>query len=255
VSWLVAQWLDPGNNAGHSWLVPFVSIYIIWTRRKEWAESPRLPDNRGLLWIVFFFFLYWFGYRAQQPRFGVLTMIGLFWAVPLYYYGWARARLVFFPCVYLLFAIPMSFLSAFTFPLRLISASLAVLTVNGLGISAERVGTSILSPVGAFCPLDVDDPCSGLNSIIALTALMAAYGYLTQRTTLGKWILFLSALPIAMIGNVARVVVIVAAASTMGMDTAMRIYHEYSGYVVFVTVVLLMIWIGGFVSRWIPSKA
>jgi exosortase len=149
----------------------------------------------------------------------------------------------------------MSFLSTFTFPLRLLSASLAVFTVNGLGISAERSGTAILSPAGEFCPLDVDDPCSGLNSIVALTALMAAYGYLTQRTLFGKWLLLLGSLPIAVIGNVIRVVVIVLAASLLGIDSAIRVYHEYSGYVVFITAVLLMLCLGNLLNRWIPTKA
>ncbi len=254
ISWLIAQWFEPGNNMGHAWIIPFVSIYIIWTRRKELAEAPKLSENRGFFWIAFFLLLYWLGFRAQQPRLGVITMIGLFWAVPLYIYGSACARLIFFPCIYLLFVMPLSFLSAFTFPLRLISVSIAVLTTNGLGVAVERNGTTIYSPDGVFSPLDVDDPCSGLNSIIALMALMAAYGYLTQRTLRGKWILFLCSLPIAMIGNVVRVVVIVVAASWVGIDLAMRIYHEYSGYVIFVTAVLLMVWIGTLLDRWFSPE-
>lgn len=249
LSWLVRQWLEPGSKSGHGWLVPAVSLFIVWTKRKELAAAQREIDNRALIIIAFSLFLYWAGYRSQQPRFGVLCLIFLTWAIPLYLCGNAVARLLFFPCCYLLFAVPLGFLVSFTFPLRLFASAVSASLLNGLGIAAIRQGTAILSvPPGDFA-LDVADSCSGLRSLIAMSALTAAYAYLTQKGSLRKWILFLFAVPFAMAGNVARIVTIAIAAKAFGQDIAMKIYHDFSGYIVFITAVILMMAFGALLKK------
>jgi len=254
ISWLFHQWLDPRSESSHGFLIPLVSLYIIWRKRKELLTSARDTDNAGLLWIVVFVIIYWAGYRAQQPRGGVIAMIGMMWAIPYYLWGRDVARQLRFPCVYLIFAVPLGFLASFTFPLRLISCSTAVFLANGLGISAERAGTAIYSLTGQFHPLDVADPCSGLNSIIALSALTVAYTYLTQKSLLGKWILSLCSVPLAMVGNIARITTIVAVAAISGSDAAIKVYHDYSGFIVFVTAVILMTALGSILNKYFRGE-
>jgi len=53
--------------------------------------------------------------------------------------------------------------------------------------------------------LEVADACSGLRSLISLLALGAIYSYLTQKRFVGKILLFLATIPIAVIGNIFRV--------------------------------------------------
>ena len=63
---------------------------------------------------------------------------------------------------------------------------------------------------GSFA-IDVADPCSGLRSLFALMALTAGYAYFTQPTWLRRGILFAASVPIAILGNVARILSIVNA--------------------------------------------
>ena len=260
LSWLVLQWLDPGSNAAHGWLIPVVSGYLVWRKRADLAQAARAQDLRGLFLILLLLVVYWVGYRSQQPRFGVVAFIGILWAVPLYLFGTAVARHLLFPCAYLAFAIPLGFLLPFTFQLRLASSALATGLLQGFAVPVSRHGTAILSSDGSFPPFDVADPCSGLNSLIALTALTAAYAYLTIRETRLRWLMFISAIPIAMACNMIRIAVVVLAARSFGRDVAMTIYHDYSGYIVFVGAVLLVMGIGSFlrsgkVTRWLTRSA
>lgn len=262
ISWLVLQWMDNGSQYEHGWLIPAVSIFFVWRRRLDFFAAPKQSFAPAILLIAFLLSLYWLGYRAQQPRLGVVCMIGLLWALPLYLFGKNVASLLFFPCVYLVFMIPMGFLSSYTFSLRLVATKISVGFLNGLGVDVVRIGTAIISDAGKGFRLDVEDPCSGLNSIIALTALTAAYAYYTQKDNIRRWLLFLAAVPIAIAGNVIRIITITVVARVFGSETATKVYHDASGYIVFVSATILMIAIGKIISlnpstmvkSWIPQR-
>lgn len=243
VSWLIKQWLDGGSESGHGFLIPFVSAYFVWHNRKDLKKSiaDGAVDLRALIVITAALFIYWAGVRAQQPRLGVISLIMLLWSVPWLLYGFDLAKRVTVACAYLLFAMPMSFLVSATLPLRLIATQISVFILQGLGVGAVSKGTAIISsPPGRFA-LDVADACSGLRSIIALCALVAAYAYLAHTSNWRRWILFLFAIPIAIAGNVVRVTSLVIIASMFGSDKALHIAHDYSGYIVFIVAVLLMV--------------
>jgi len=149
-----------------------------------------------------------------------------------------------FPCAYLIFCIPLNFLDTISFPLRIFAASASTSILNGLGIAAERSGSAIYSGAAGGFNFDVADPCSGIRSLLAMTALTAVYAYFTQKTLLKKWILFLCAIPLAMIGNMARIATIALVAQAFGERLALTLYHDYSGYVVFAVAIGFMVAIG-----------
>ena len=63
----------------------------------------------------------------------------------------------------------------------MIATTLAYNMLNGLGIECERVGTQLMSP---YFQLNVEAPCSGLRSLLAMTALTAVYSFYTQKELL-----------------------------------------------------------------------
>ena len=164
------------------------------------------------------------------------------------------AKLTLFPCAYLFFCIPLTFLDSFTFPLRLIAARSATGILNGLGIGTVRMGTAILSTDQSGFNLDVADPCSGLRYFLVLTALAALYAHLTQKTLAKKWLLFLLSPFIAVAANIVRIVVIAIAAKVVSQEVAVGIYHDASGYIVFITAVLLLISVGAILNINYKSK-
>ena len=210
LAWMAAVFREPREDMGHGWIVPLFSAALLWRRRRELAESIGRPSWRGLLYVAAGLLLFWIGARGDQVR---ITQIALFWTLWSLSYalcGRDFARLTLFPVAYLLFTVPLSFLDIFTVKLRFLTSALATGLLNGVGIPVARTGTGIHCLAGEGFSLDVADPCSGLRSIFALSALTAAYAYATQKTLLKKWILFLCAVPIAVIGNIVRIFSIVS---------------------------------------------
>lgn len=244
--WMMDRWNDDDGTGdySHGWLVPFVSLAIIWIKRRELAAAPKSTSWVGLALVITALLMHWVGAKAQQTRFSLFGLVLLTWAIPYYLYGWRTAKWLIFPCSYLIFCIPLNFLDSLTFPLRLLATIISTAMLNGLGIAAERSGSAIYSMAAGGFSFDVADPCSGIRSLLALTALTAVYAYFTQKTLLRKWILFLCAIPLAIIGNIARIVVVAIVAEAFGEKLALGLFHDYSGYVVFSVAIMLMIGIG-----------
>lgn len=252
--WLLQRWGDSGApltgaDFSYGWLIPLVSLWLLWRRRKALRAAPR-TTGRGGLWIVAAgLALHWVGARAQVPHISVFALIFLCWGIPSYLLGWSVGRLLLFPCAYLVFAIPLDFFEQLTVPLRLFTASLTALLLNGLGVHAERVGTAIFSAAGGRFDFDVADPCSGIRSLLAMMALAAAYAYVTQPSLTRRGLLFLLSVPATMLANVGRVVTVALVAQLFGRNLALGFYHKYSGYLIFAFTVLLLMTVGALLPR------
>jgi len=248
--WMFARWGDTisfGADYSFGYFVPFVSIGVIWVKRKEIFSVDRRVDAHGLAIVILALTLHWLGAKMQQTRFSLMSLVLLIWGIPFYLFGWSFAKKMIFPCSYLIFCIPLNFLDVIAFPLRLLSTKMAVFSLSGIGIEATRSGTAIFiqsMPKG----MDVADPCSGLRSLLAMTALTAVYAYFTQRTLVRKWILFLASIPLAVIGNIARIVTISVVSEAVGGRVALGLYHDYSGYILFIASITMMVLVGGLLN-------
>jgi exosortase/archaeosortase family protein len=80
-------------------------------------------------------------------------------------------------------------------------------------------------------------------------ALTAGYAYFNQPTWLRRAILFAFSIPLAIAGNVARIVSICIIASCSNPDFATGFYHDYSGYIVFIVAIALMVLTGELIDR------
>ncbi len=252
ISFTMVMFASPLEDMSHGWMVPFVSLYVLWRQRKAIREAAASPCWGGAFWVALFLAVAWFGGRGGQSRLEQVSFIGLCWAVPYAFWGRGLERLLRFPAAYLAFTIPVSsFIDFFTIHLRIFSSSLATSLLNGVGVAVERSGTALFSRVpGATFNVDVADPCSGIRSLFAMMALTAAYAYFTQKTTARKWALFICSLPIAMIGNTIRIMSICLMATWFGQEVATGYYHDYSGYVIFLVGVLLMIQAGEMIQKY-----
>ena len=250
-AWMTYEFGLPRNDLSHGWVVPCFSAMVIWLRRHELREAfaAGRPDWRGLCISVFGLAVFWLGNRGGQMRFCHLALLLEVWAIPFALFGPRVARLMMFPTAFLVFTMPMGFLDFFTIRLRLITATASSVLLNGMGIPVVREGTALQALSGTGFNLDVADPCSGLRSLFAMTALTAAYAYLTVRGRFRQALLFLLAVPIAVLGNTVRILSIAVVARFFGSEAATGFYHDYSGYVVFLVAVLLMVQAGHWIGR------
>lgn len=249
--WMYARWHDKvsfGADYSHGPLIPLVSIGVCWWKRDQLIAAEKKVNKYGLWVIVGALLLDWLGAKIQQTRLSLVSLIMIIWGVPFYIWGWQVAKILIFPCAYLIFCVPLNFLDALAFPLRMLSAKMATGLLNGIGIDALQRGSAIWVGPEHEIPLDVADPCSGLRSLLAMTALTAVYAYATQKTLVKKWLLFCCSIPLAVLGNIGRITTIAVMSQAVGKDFALGIYHDFSGYILFAVSIVLMVAFGAFLN-------
>ena len=240
------------EDMSFGWFVPLFSIYVLWTNRAKLVPAIRRGSFSfaGLLASLPFLGLALLGTRGVQLRLEQLGFIGLCVTVPWTFFGWRCARQFLFPAAYLLFCIPLAtFLDIVTIHLRYLASGTALAVLNGFGFEAVREGTAVISRGAHAFAVDVAEPCSGLRSLFALMALTAGYAYFNQPTWLRRGILFACSVPLAVAGNVARIVSICVIASGSDPKFATGFYHDYSGYIVFIVAIALMVLAGEVIDR------
>lgn len=239
--WLTSHWSNISNYS-HGPLIPVIAGGLVWLKRHELAHVSLRPSVGGYALMVLAMGVYYLGVKAVQPRVVVFSFVLLLYGLTLTLGGRAVFRILFFPITFLLLMIPLNFLEdRIGFPLRMLVAQIATGMLNWLGIETVRVGTAIHSSVFSF---DVADPCSGIRSLMALTTVTAAYAYVTQHRLWKRWALFLSSMPLAVLGNLMRVLSIAMVAQVYGQEVASRAYHDYSGYIVFAVALSAMVVFG-----------
>ena len=237
------------EDLSYGWYVPVFSLYVLWRERRELVASVGKPSFWGVVLAVPFLFAGYLGARGSQIRLEIVGFVGLLASLTLAFFGRATARRALFPVLFLLFCMPLhSFLDVVTIHLRHFAVSVAHGVLTGCGLAVVRQGTMLASASGSFS-IDVAEPCSGLRSLFAMMALTAGYAYFTQPTWLRRGLLFALSIPIAIVGNVVRILSIALVAATSSADFATGFYHDYSGYVVFLVAVALMIAVGGLITK------
>ena len=230
---LVVQWWDDPNYS-HGFLIPLVSGFFVWKARKKLGTLPTQNSNWGLLVLVAGLGLYVVGTAAMEyfsVRFSmVVVVIGLV----LYFGGKKFLKTLWFPLVFLAFMIPIPYVIYYsvTFPMQLFSSKLACGFLQLSGLSVMRQGNVIHLPNYS---LEVIEACSGLRSLMTLSALGAAMAYMTQKSLVGGVIVFLSSIPIAIGANVFRLVITALGAFLISPKFAEGFLHEASGLVVFLS--------------------
>lgn len=229
---MMASINDASQHMEYIWLVPLLSGVLLWFRRKDILASFGRPEP----WLALPIFLLaaaflFLGFRGGQDRFLQSAAVLILLALPLACYGWRTFTVVWFPILLLAFVMPIGFLDNFTVPLRRASVGVTSVLLNGLGIGVEQVGTAIYSTGTPHFKLDVADPCSGIRSIVALFVGTAAYGVFMLRSVPRRWILFLSSVPIAFLGNILRLLLTAVTSHLISQHAGMML-HDNALFVV-----------------------
>jgi len=231
-------WISNSNNS-HCMLVPFISVFIIWRKREELAEvKPEHSAWGGVILAasLFIYLLALAGHMAVAQRAMIVcSLIGLV----LFNFGKAVFRILAFPLLYLFFIVPLpvSIYVLLAFPLQLFATDIAYLFIQGLGIPVFQEGNMLYF---AQTQLEVAEACSGLRSFMAFFMLAILFSYLMRSNWFCRSMLVLSALPLAMAANIARVSGTGILAHYYGEQVARGFLHDFSGMAVFIFGLLLM---------------
>ena len=138
--------------------------------------------------------------RALQPRIALVAIPIVIYGSVLYLWGRATARLILFPCAFLLFMVPMGFLVSRTVGLQTLAATVAARLSSIFGIGVVADGTILRAVNGSF-EFEVAGGCSGIRSLTAMTVLAALFVHFTQKGLWKKAVIFAGSLFFALVGN------------------------------------------------------
>jgi exosortase len=163
----------------------------------------------------------------------VYALYGLFVAVLYSFIGWRALKALWFPLLYLAFAVPLpdSVVAALTNPLKLWISETAVDLLYVAGYPIASSGVTI--QIGQY-QLLVAAACAGLNSLITLTALTLFYVYVSHRA---EWrymlALAVGAVPVAIFSNLVRVLILILLTYYAGDAAAQGFLHSFAGMTTF----------------------
>jgi len=206
--WMNARFTEAETYYSHGFLVPFVFAYLIWMKRGEVQKCAVKPIDLALLIFVPALLIHLFAYFFEINFVSGFTLIAVLFGLAIYLYGSDVTKKIVFPVMFLIFMVPLPqvMIINISFKMKMMAAQVATSIINLMGIHAIRDGSIVyLKPETS---LTIGSPCSGLSSLIALTALGALYAYLVKMSRIRKIILFALSIPIALIANILRIVLL-----------------------------------------------
>jgi len=235
-------WADRGggwisnDNASHGFLIAPVAAFLAWQRRRQFRAQPAAIYRPALAAVAGALGLYLLARYAEIEFLSAVSFLVLVGGLLWYLFGPARMRVWAFPYLFLWFMIPwpdllVEFLS---FPLQLWAARAAAAVIRLLGMSIMREGVDLHIAGYSFA---VAAPCSGMRSLVALMALAALLAYLCRGPLWRRLTLFALGLPMALVANAVRVVVVLLVGARFGPESAESFLHTTSGLVVFLVAV------------------
>ena len=235
---MVADWYDDPNYS-HGFLVPLIAGYFLMQNWPALKSSPLRPSNAGLLLIIGSLVLLLLGYVGTEYFTMRSSLVFLLAGIVLYWFGWAILRLTSLSIAFLIFMVPLPYIvyDALAFPLKLLVTKASVAALVLLSVPVVREGNIIMFPQTV---LEVADACSGLRSLMSLVTLAVALAFLNHKTALKRTILICSAVPVAIVTNMFRVITTGVLANQYGSAVAEGFFHEFAGFAVFALAMVIL---------------
>ena len=251
--WMYGAYDAPALDSSHGKLIPFVVLIVLWIKRNE-----LLPVIGGIWWPGLILFaaalcLHVVGYVVQQPRLSIVSLFaGIYSLMGL---AWGRRFLIatFFPFVLFVFSIPFgNMMEPVTLPLRILATQITYLATHGvMGLSVVKRGTQLFAADGSY-NYDVAAACSGIRSLVSLLALNIVYASFTFKETWKRMVIISLALPLAILGNVFRLISIILGTEIFG-QRAGDLIHEWSGFVTYAVAIGCVLLAGHWLERKGPA--
>jgi len=198
----------------HIVLIPVISGYFFYIRRKELLSGAEYSYTFGPLVSLLGIILYFIGLSEgvglnANDHLALMIFSGVtFWAGGfLFFYGMQSFRVALFPILFLLFLtpIPTAVVETFIVVLQIASTEISHLFFKLTGVPVLREGFVFHLP---GMSIEVAKQCSGIRSSIALVITSIIAGQLFLRTGWRRLALVLSIFPVTVFKNGLRIVML-----------------------------------------------
>jgi exosortase len=232
VSWSTEQ-------GGHGPIVLATGIWLL-IRELKAAKPERRPGSlvTSLLLLLPLLALFMLARITGVLEIEAFAMYGALITGGFLLFGGAVLRAIWFPLVYLAFTLPPpdTVVAVVTQPIKIAISAWAVSLLHLLGYPVASSG--VIIQIGQY-QLLVAAACAGLNSIVTLGALCLFYSYLRHRANVTAFVvLALAAIPVAIVSNFVRVLVLVLVTYYLGDSAAQGFLHDFAGLLMFAVALL-----------------
>jgi exosortase len=240
--------------ASHGFLVPFVALWAATAHRAELAELGVKPMRGGLLLIALAGAGLLGALLLNNPTVTGLVFVVTVLLVVLALRGAAWVRTLGFSLAYLLFMVPLplGWVTPIIVQLQLLVSSAAVRILQAFGVAIYREGNVMTLP--GDVSLFVAEACSGITSLITLIPIGIFIAYFTESTTPRRLVLVAAVIPIALAGNLLRVVLTVILSIRFSVPFATEgPLHEWAGVGTYVIGCGALLGVGALMGRFFPE--
>ncbi|MBF0571944.1 MAG: exosortase/archaeosortase family protein [Candidatus Omnitrophica bacterium] len=227
----------------HAYFILPVTLWLVWRKRKFLtpdSSSSFLKTILYLLLLILSLLLYLLGWRQDYLFITTFSMIPVCFGLVLFFYGKRTARELLFPILYLLLLIPppLGILDSITLPMRYGVTFAADIILKIFDIPVVRDG--LLLSLGGN-EIYMGEPCSGLRSLVTMFALGLVYAYLLPLNLKNKITLIIAIIPLALVGNLIRIVLTCATIYVWGPKIEEGPVHFLTGLVIFIIMIACFI--------------
>lgn len=234
------KWLNDPQYS-HGLLVPAFSLILLWLRRDRYPAKAAAAPWCGLALLTLgaagrvLGGLMFFGWLQAAS---LLPMIA---GMVLAFGGWQVLRWSLPAIAFLFFMIPMPYSVeiALGFPLQTMATIASTFVLQCLGQPAVAEGHTIL--INEF-KLGIVEACSGLRMLVTFVTFSTAVCLVVQKPLSDKLLILLSAIPIALIVNVIRIVVTGLMYLHVNSQTATVFFHDLAGWIM-MPMALALLWL------------
>ncbi|MGL4555309.1 MAG: exosortase/archaeosortase family protein [Gemmataceae bacterium] len=236
----LAHTWNTNQQYGHGWLVPAFAAYLLYARRDKLDIAALRPELWGLALLglglaMRLAGIYWY-FISLDPLSFVPCVAGLV----LLFGGRAAVKWAWPSVLFLAFMIPLPFRVAnmLSGQLQWFATVTSTYVMQMMGLPALAEGNTILLNEHH---IGIVEACSGLRMLVVFFALSTGVVLVVQRHWIDKLIIFLSAVPIALLSNLFRVTATGVMYDFGLSEMASHFFHDLAGWVM-MPLALAMLW-------------
>ncbi len=238
---MAAIWARSDTYA-HAFVVPPISLWLIWRKRKDLALLTPEPTPWFILPIGATAFFWLMGELTAVNALTQFTLVATLILAIVSILGIRISRQIAFPLAFLLLSVPVG---DFMLPkLMEWTAWFTILALRASGIPVYQEGLQFVIPSGNW---SVVEACSGIRYIIASVTVGTLFAYLNYVSLRRRLIFIAISFIVPVFANWLRAYMIVMIGHLSGNKLAVGVDHLIYGWVFFGIVIMAMFAIG---SRW-----
>jgi exosortase len=192
----------------YGFLIPPVSLYVLWVRRDRLVGlHPEPAWFAGLLVLLSSLGTLLVGRLVGIVTLQEVSVVGSLLGLVLLFVGWRGLRVVWFPIVYLIFMMPVWDVATEPLypPLQRFAAGVGAKLLALIGVPVFQDGMTLHLPNTS---VEVAEGCSGINSLLSLLVVGIVLAYLSLRGTWRRLAIICVAVAAALLTNPLRVALI-----------------------------------------------